>query len=221
MKRDLHTILHTNVCSQWVQKQPKFQKFLKNAKNLNSKPVLESVLVTESKTVLGFLCLAREVQFFGYPKMPKIKLLGTQKIIIFLKISTVSLHPTGREVWWGLGCTAWWWGYCRAGGGWWGVWWSGVWWKVGAPCGQSLHQCGCCRVTCQVAPSCVVTTDTTVWCWCVVRAIVVVRSTAHVAHPGTMTPWQPQCKAIWQDCGKSLMLPTWSSPLDRAGGWCG
>ena len=48
----LHTILHTNVCYQWVQKQPKFSKFLKNAKNFNSKTGLESVLVTESKTVL-------------------------------------------------------------------------------------------------------------------------------------------------------------------------
>ena len=76
----LHTILHTNVCYQWVQKQPKFSKFLKNAQNFNSKPVLESVLVTESKTVLGFLCLAPEVTFLGYPKMPQIKLLGTQKM---------------------------------------------------------------------------------------------------------------------------------------------
>ena len=64
MKRDLHTILHTNVCYQWVQKQPKFAKILKNAQNLNSKPVLESVLVTDSKTVLRFSCLAPEVQLW-------------------------------------------------------------------------------------------------------------------------------------------------------------
>ena len=32
-------------------------------------PVLESVLVTDSKTVLGFLFSAPEVQFFWYPKV--------------------------------------------------------------------------------------------------------------------------------------------------------
>ena len=65
----LHTILHTNVCNQWVKKQPKFPKFLKKSQNFNVKPVLESVLVTESKTVLGFSCLAPEVPFLGYPKV--------------------------------------------------------------------------------------------------------------------------------------------------------
>ena len=55
-----------------------------NAQNFNSKPVLESVLVTESKTVLGFSCLAPEVLFSGYPEMPKIKLLGTQKMALLV-----------------------------------------------------------------------------------------------------------------------------------------
>ena len=34
----------------------KISKFLKNGQNLNPKPVLESVLDTDSKTGLGFLC---------------------------------------------------------------------------------------------------------------------------------------------------------------------
>ena len=60
--------LHTNECNRWVQKHPKFSKFLKKTQNLNWKPVLESGLVTDFYTVLGFLCLASEVPFFGYPK---------------------------------------------------------------------------------------------------------------------------------------------------------
>ena len=76
--------LHTNECNWWAQKHPKFSKILKNAQNSNLKPVLESVLVADFKSVLGFSCLAPEVPFFGYPKMPKINPLGTQKMVLLM-----------------------------------------------------------------------------------------------------------------------------------------
>ena len=50
----------------------------------STKPVLESDLVTDSITVLKFSCLAPEVKKCGYPKMPKINLLGNPKIVLLV-----------------------------------------------------------------------------------------------------------------------------------------
>ena len=79
----LHTIFHTNVCNQLFRKQPKLTKFLKNAQNFNLKPFLESALVTESKTVFGFSCLAPEVLFMGTQKCVKSNLWVLKKWYIW------------------------------------------------------------------------------------------------------------------------------------------
>ena len=93
----IYTPLYIQMNVTKIQKQHKFSKFLKNAQHWNPKQVLELVLVTHSKTGLGFSCLAPEVQFLGYPKMPKINLLGTQKIVhIVLNTKIWDQRPEGR-----------------------------------------------------------------------------------------------------------------------------
>ena len=93
-------------------------------------------------------------------------------------------------------------GHYGPGGGWWRVWW----WKVGVQCGQSLHQCGWSQVTCQVLPSCVVTTDTTLLC-----------GADYCGNPGIMTHDSPSVRTydspsvrtvpgLWEDFNASHLV---------------
>ena len=60
-------------------------KILKNVQNSNSKTVLESVLVTDSKNGFKFKFFLNQKYNFGYPKMPKNVIFGTQKMPLLMK----------------------------------------------------------------------------------------------------------------------------------------
>ena len=90
----LHTILHTNVCYQWVQKQPKFSKFLKKCSKFQFETSFGISFGHWNQNCSRFMCFALEVPFLGYPEMPKIKLLGTQKKALLV------LNTNIREQFW-------------------------------------------------------------------------------------------------------------------------
>ena len=72
MKRDLHAIYNIN----GLYQRQKKKKNLKDAQNSNLKQVLESVLVTGSKTGFRFWFWAPEVPFFGTQNCVFLAFLG-------------------------------------------------------------------------------------------------------------------------------------------------
>ena len=60
-------------------------KIHKNGRNLNPKPVSKSVLVTDSKNDFRLYFFFNQKYNFGYPKMPKNAIFGTQKMPLLMK----------------------------------------------------------------------------------------------------------------------------------------